>query len=75
MSRFRKLIVVVAVVSVVLLGGCGRQADLVSRNLSLEVDNFNVARKLTIVNARAEDGNDAILFQMMGNFSINRGCN
>jgi len=30
-----------------------------------------VARKLTVVNARAEDGNEAVLFQMMGNFSIN----
>ncbi len=71
MSKFRKLIVVVVVVLIVLLGGCWRQADRVSRNLSLEADNFNVARKLTIVNARAEDSDDAILFQMTGNFSIN----
>jgi len=71
MNKFGKLAVVITLVLIVLLGGCWRQANRVSRNLSLEADNFNVARKLTVVNARAEDGNEAVLFQMMGNFSIN----
>lgn len=55
-----------------LMAGCQRQADKVSHNLSLEADSFNVARKLTVINTRAEDGNNAILFQMTGNFSIEK---
>jgi hypothetical protein len=48
--------------------GCQRQANKVSYNLSLEADNFNVARKLTVINQRT----DTILFQMTGNFSIQK---
>jgi len=57
------MLIVIAVIMV----GC-RQADKVSRNLSLEADNFNVARKLTVINQRT----DTILFQMTGNFSIQK---
>jgi hypothetical protein len=59
-------------VSLVFLGGCVRQAETVSYNLSLEADSFNITRRLTVVNTRAEDGNTAILFQMTGNFSIEK---
>lgn len=52
--------------------GCQRQAARVSHNLSLEADNFNVTRQLTVINTRAEDGNFSILFQMTGNFSIEK---
>ncbi len=52
--------------------GCQRQADIVSYNLSLEADNFNVVRRLTVINTRAEDGNASILYQMTGNFSIEK---
>ncbi len=48
--------------------GCERQSDIVSYNLSLEADNFNVARKLTVINQRT----DTILFQITGNFSIEK---
>lgn len=44
------------------------QATRVSRNLSLEADSFNIARRLTVINQRT----DSILFQMEGNFSINK---
>jgi hypothetical protein len=56
----------------ILLTGCQRQSDRVSYNLSLEADNFNVTRQLTVINTRAEDGNASILFQMTGNFSIEK---
>ena len=49
------------------LAGC-RESNKVSYNLSLEADNFNVARKLTVINQRT----DTILFQMEGNFSIEK---
>jgi hypothetical protein len=73
MKKILSLILVVAVVMVlVFMTGCGRQAEQVSYNLSLEADNFNVARQLTVINTRAEDGNASILFQMTGNFSIEK---
>lgn len=65
--------IVLAVIFAVSLGGCEqRQSDIVSHNLSLEADNFNVTRQLTVVNTRAEDQKSAILFQMTGNFSITK---
>lgn len=67
----RRIIAIITVlVMVVSFTGCidQRQADDVSYNLSLEADNFNVARKLTVINTRT----DTILFQMTGNFSIEK---
>ena len=73
MKKFLSLILVVAVLMVsILLTGCQRQSDRVSYNLSLEADSFNVTRQLTVINTRAEDGNASILFQMTGNFSIEK---
>ena len=47
------------------LGGCS-QAERVSYNLSKEADNFNVIRKLTVINCIEGD----VLFQMTGKLSI-----
>lgn len=60
-------ILVFIVLLLILLVGCN-QASKVSRNLSQEADNFNVARKLTVINVRT----DTILFQITGNFSIEK---
>lgn len=43
-----------------------RQADMVSYNLSLEADNFNNVRQITVINCLQGD----ILFQMTGKMSI-----
>ena len=49
------------------LTGCEtRQADVVSYNLSMEADNFNDVRQLTVINCLQGD----ILFQMTGKMSI-----
>ena len=72
MKKFSSLILVVVLMVSILLTGCQRQSDRVSYNLSLEADNFNVTRQLTVINTRAEDGNASILFQMTGNFSIEK---
>lgn len=48
------------------LTGCQRQADKVSYNLSLEADNFNDVRQLTVINCLQGD----VLFQMTGKMSI-----
>ena len=47
--------------------GCDqRQADDVSYNLSLEADNFNDVRQITVINCLTGD----VLFQMTGKMSI-----
>jgi len=53
---------------VVALTGCWWQteSEKVSYNLSLEADNFNVVRQLTVINCIAGD----VLFQMTGKMSI-----
>lgn len=68
MFKSKKVIVVfLMAVMMLLLSGCvDRQANRVSYNLSLEADNFNVTRKLSVINQRT----DTLLFQMIGNFSI-----
>lgn len=47
------------------LGGCN-EADKVSANLSVQADNFNVLRQVTVINCIAND----VVFQMTGKLSI-----
>lgn len=54
-------------VSLLAFVGC-TQSSKVSHNLSKQADNFNVTRMLTVVNTRT----DTIIFQMTGNFSIEK---
>lgn len=57
----------VAVLLVVLtLTGCGTEASQVSYNVSKEADNFNVVRRLAVINTMTGDP----LFEMIGQFSI-----
>lgn len=49
-----------------LLTGCSRESDMVSYNIGKEADNFNVTRRLTVINART----DTILLQLDGTFSL-----
>ena len=64
----KKIIFVLLIVMILVVGCEERQSDIVSHNLSLETDNFNVARKLTVIDTRT----DTIHFQMTGNFSIQK---
>lgn len=51
----------------VLFTGCEtRESEMVSYNLSLEADNFNNVRQITVINCLQGD----ILFQMTGKMSI-----
>lgn len=63
-----KLFAVLA--AVFLLAGC-RQADRVSYNVSKEADNFNVVRRITVINART----DAIVYELEGVFSLDNSLN
>lgn len=66
MKMFKRLSVAfVAIICVLSLTSCN-QAERVSRNLSLEADNFNDVRQLTVINCLQGD----VLFQMTGKMSI-----
>jgi len=56
MKRFVAIIVALVILGVVAvsMSGCGRQATVVSRNVSKEADNFNVVRRLTVINTRTD---------------------
>ena len=60
-----KNVIAVIVIAGILLAGC-TEADKVSQNVSQEADNFNVIRRLTVLNARS----DKPMFELIGAFSI-----
>ena len=61
------IIMVLTLLVASILTGCDqRQADDVSYNLSLEADNFNDVRQITVINCFTGD----VLFQMTGKMSI-----
>lgn len=60
------VVILFAVITALTLTGCQREADKVAYNLSLEADNFNVVRQLTVINCIGGD----VLFQMTGKMSI-----
>ena len=64
----KKLFVIVTVVVMLMVSmtGCVDQATIVSNNVSKEADNFNVTRRLTVINTRT----DKCLLQMTGKISI-----
>lgn len=58
-------VVIAALMMAVLMTGC-TESEQVSYNIGKEADNFNVTRKLTVINART----DTILLEMEGTFSL-----
>lgn len=63
--------VAVAVMMIVGMTGC-RESSRVSYNIGKEADNFNVTRRLAVINART----DKPVFEMIGKFSLsNNGEN
>ena len=59
------LAVVLAAITVAMLTGCS-QASRVNANITKEAENFNVTRRLAVINART----DKPVFELIGNFSI-----
>ena len=62
----RIALILATVMCVLMLAGCD-EASRVSHNLSEQADNFNIVRKITVINCIQGD----ILFQMTGKMSIN----
>ena len=63
---FVTMLLMLAGIMVMFTGCEQREADMVSYNLSLEADNFNNVRQITVINCLQGD----ILFQMTGKMSI-----
>ena len=59
------LLVGISVIGMVGMVGC-TEANTVSTNISREADNFNVTRRLVVINGRT----DTIIFSLVGNFSL-----
>ncbi len=55
----------VMVLGICMLTGC-TESEQVSYNIGKEADNFNVTRKLTVINART----DTVLLELVGTFSL-----
>ena len=69
----KKMIAVLATAAIITtaLSGC-RESEKVSYNISQQADNFNVTRKITVINVR----DDTILYELVGNFALtNEGNN
>lgn len=60
-----KLIIPAAIIAAASLAGC-TQADRVSENISTEAENFNVTRRLAVINTIT----DKPQLELIGNFSI-----
>ena len=58
--------VIMAFAVITAFAGCGRESNRVSYNVSKEADNFNVVRRLTVLNARS----DKPMFELIGAFSM-----
>ena len=68
MKKKIALLIMIAVIAVSLTGCMEQEADKVTRNLSLQADNFNVTRRVTVYNCRT----DKILLEMIGNLSVQK---
>jgi len=65
----KKLVSVILVIFIVFsLAGCMRQAEKVSYNISKEADQFNVQRRVSVINTRT----DKPLLEVVGNLSVLR---
>lgn len=69
--KTKKVVVVLllVVLGVFLMAGCSRESDKVSHNVSQEADNFNVIRRVAVINTRT----DKIEFEVIGRISVETG--
>ena len=70
--KFKKIVVSILVVGALLvLGACGRESTKVSYNVSQEADNFNIIRRVAVINTRT----DKIEFEVIGRISVDTEAN
>lgn len=65
--KIKRFVVVSIVVPMLMLAICGcTESSKVSHNISQQADNFNVTRRLAVINARTDEP----VFELIGNFSL-----
>ena len=67
----KTVILTVEMIIFLIIGMSCTQADRVSTNVSKEADNFNVCRRITVINSRT----DTVIYELEGVFSMNNGYN
>ena len=67
----KRIVALTLMATVLLFTACQTEAQKVSYNLSLEADNFNDIRQITVINCLQGD----VLFQMTGKMSITADTN
>lgn len=60
--------ILILFVMIISLTACSTEADKVSYNLSKEADNFNITRRLIVVNLR----DNSVILQAVGKISIHK---
>ncbi len=68
----KKIISLVIILILVLIVLCGcTESNRVSNNIRKQADNFNVTRRISVINARS----DKPVFELIGNFSLQNNAN
>lgn len=76
-KRIKNIKMAIIVIFLILIGvmaallvGCGRESQMVSHNIAQEADNFNVLRRVVVINTRT----DKAEFECIGKMSIEVGA-
>ena len=71
MKKIKLTILIIVMIGMMfILSGC-TQADRVSNNIRQQADNFNVTRRISVINART----DKPIFELIGNLSLQNNVN
>lgn len=71
MSKVKKiLLIIILTIGILTLTGC-TEVSRVSHNIGQQADNFNITRRLAVINART----DKPVFELIGNFSLQNNVN
>lgn len=63
-------LILALVIGTIVLTGC-TESNRVSNNIRKQADNFNVTRRISVINARS----DKPVFELIGNFSLQNNAN
>lgn len=63
-------LIIILIIAILTLTGC-TEVSRVSHNIGQQADNFNITRRLAVINART----DKPIFELIGNFSLQNNLN
>lgn len=63
-------LIIILTIGILTLTGC-TEVNRVSQNIKQQADNFNITRRLAVINART----DKPIFELIGNFSLQNNLN